>query len=153
VARRHTRQRRVILEVLQAVSSHPSAVELHELVRRRLPQVSLGTVYRNLDLLAGQGMVEKLEYSGGDARYDANTTRHDHFRCVRCGRVDDVMLPPLELARPEGHDLRGYELISHRLEFLGVCPRCRQSSTPKRTTASETEAGSTTTFSGDLKHA
>ena len=58
--RRKTRQRRVILEELQSVKSHPTAIELFELVRRRLPRVSLGTVYRNLDLLARAGFIEKL---------------------------------------------------------------------------------------------
>ena len=86
--RRKTRQRQVILEELQAVTSHPTAVELHELVRRRLPKVSLGTVYRNLDLLARMGVIEKLEHSGGEARFDANTAEHDHFalRALRPNR-------------------------------------------------------------------
>ena len=94
--RRKTRQRQVILEELQAVTSHPTAVELYQLVRRRLPRVSLGTVYRNLDLLARMGLIEKKEHSGGEARFDANTAQHDHLRCVRCGRVDDLPTPPLE---------------------------------------------------------
>ena len=136
--RRNTRQRQLILEQLQAVTSHPTAVELYELVRRRLPKISLGTVYRNLDLLTRMGMVQKLEYSSGDARFDANTAPHDHLRCVRCGRVDDTMAPPLDLARPVDDDLHGYQVIGHRLEYLGICPRCRQTSAcvwPRRQTA------------------
>ncbi|MEI8376505.1 MAG: transcriptional repressor [Planctomycetota bacterium] len=131
---RKTRQRQVIIEELQAVTSHPTAAELYELVRPRLPRVSLGTVYRNLDLLARMGLIEKLEHSGGEARFDANTAEHDHLRCVRCGRVDDVRALPLDLARPEEDDLRGYEILGHHLEFLGICLGCRQSSQTKQAT-------------------
>jgi Fur family ferric uptake transcriptional regulator len=116
----------VILDELRAVVSHPTAGELHEIVRKRLPHVSLGTVYRNLDLLAQQGAIKKLDYAGGEARYDGNLSHHDHLRCIHCGRVDDLMIPPLELLQPEGNHLRGYELLGHRLEFIGLCPRCRQ---------------------------
>jgi len=124
--RRNTRQRQVILDELKALTSHPTAVELHEIVRRRLPKISLGTVYRNLDLLARLGRIEKLEHAGGEARYDANTEEHDHLRCTRCGRVDDIMTPPLDLGRPEDHHLRGYEVHGRRLEYLGICPACRE---------------------------
>ena len=151
--RRSTRQRQVILEELQAVTSHPTAVELLELVRGRLPRVSLGTVYRNLDLLHKMGLIEKLKYSSGDARFDANTAPHDHLRCARCGRVDDTMTPPLDIAPLEGHDLHGYELIGHHLEFIGICPRCRQASATTPASAADGTPGSESTISGESEHA
>jgi len=150
---RKTRQRQVILEELQAVTSHPTAVELHGLVRRRLPRVSLGTVYRNLDLLARMGLIEKLEHSGGETRFDANTAGHDHLRCVLCGRVDDSVTAPLELARPKDHDLRGYEILGHRLEYLGICPCCRQSSQTKQATEVSVTPGSAPTIPGESQDA
>jgi Fur family transcriptional regulator, ferric uptake regulator len=123
---RNTRQRQVLLEELCKVTSHPTASELYEIVRQRLPSVSLGTVYRNLDLLARMGMIQKLERADGEARFDGNTERHDHVRCVRCGAVADVDGPPVAVV-PEGKiDFRGYELLGHRLEFVGICPRCRK---------------------------
>ena len=149
--RRKTRQRQVILEELQAVTSHPTAVELYQLVQRRLPRVSLGTVYRNLDLLRRMGLIERLENSGGEARFDANTSQHDHLRCLHCGRVDDVTTP-LELARPEDHDLHGYEVIGHRLEFIGICPRCRQSAS-RQCSAANRIPGSAPTLPGETEHA
>ena len=94
---RNTRQRQVILEELQKLTSHPTAAGLYEIVRRRLPKISLGTVYRNLELLARTGLIQKLEFGGGEARFDGNVDRHDHVRCVRCGRVDDISAPPLDL--------------------------------------------------------
>jgi Fur family ferric uptake transcriptional regulator len=130
--RRKSRQRDVIFDELCSITSHPTAVELHDLVRKRLPSVSLGTVYRNLELLAQMGLIEKLEYSSGEARFDANVSEHDHLRCVQCGRVDDLSMPPLVLPPPEDHYLRGYELLGHRLEFIGLCPSCRQASASGR---------------------
>jgi len=122
---RNTRQRQVILEELQRAASHPTAVGLFGLVRRRLPKISLGTVYRNLELLVRMGAVQKLEFEG-EARFDGNVERHDHLRCVGCGRVDDLFGPPLDLLGGESDDLCGYEILGHRLEFFGLCPACRR---------------------------
>ena len=122
---RNTRQRQVILEELQKLTSHPTAAVLYTIVRRRLPKISLGTVYRNLELLARMGMVQKLELAGGEARFDGRVARHDHVRCVRCGRVDDVSAPPLDLFEGAANDWGGYQILGHRLEFFGICPQCR----------------------------
>ena len=92
---RITRQRVVILDELRKVRCHPTATGLYEIVRRQLPKVSLGTVYRNLELLARMGTIRKLEFSGTEARFDGDIGRHDHIRCVRCDRVDDVGGDPL----------------------------------------------------------
>jgi len=126
---RNTPQRRIILEELQKVSSHPTAVELYEMVRRRMPKISLGTVYRNLDLLADMGAIAKLDLTGTEARFDGDPAPHYHVRCVRCGRVDDLDGLP---ANPIGNQPRqagGYEILGHRLEFVGICPRCRNERT------------------------
>ncbi|MHC4177111.1 MAG: Fur family transcriptional regulator [Planctomycetota bacterium] len=125
---RNTRQREVILEELRKLSSHPTAVGLYEIVRQRLPRISLGTVYRNLDLLATSGAIQKLDPGGSQARFDGNVDRHDHVRCVGCGRVDDLCGAPLDLAGVKRNDCNGYEVLGYRLEFVGVCPRCREQS-------------------------
>ncbi len=122
---RNTRQRQVILEELQKLTSHPTAATLYEIVRRRLPKVSLGTVYRNLDLLTQMGMVGKLEFSGGEARFDGDLACHDHVRCVRCGRLDDVQGEPLDLPEKQYQNCDGYEIVGHRLELLGICAACQ----------------------------
>src|SRR5499425_1903888 len=80
---RLTGPRRVILEVLRGTESHPTAEWVHRVVRRRLPRVSLGTVYRNLRLLVAEGLVQELP--GPHARFDGNTSEHHHFTCVGCG--------------------------------------------------------------------
>jgi len=103
---------------------HPTAVELFERVRRRLPRISLGTVYRNLDLLTEMGTIQKLDLSGAEARFDGNLHPHYHVRCQRCGRVNDVGGPPTSLVGGRLTHAAGYEILGHRLEFVGVCPAC-----------------------------
>jgi Fur family transcriptional regulator, ferric uptake regulator len=121
---RKSKQRQVILEELQKVVSHPTAMELYELVRRRLPKISLGTVYRNLELLSRFGKIQKLGVGGGEARFDGNPMPHDHIRCVKCGRVGDISGPPLEVLPGVKNDFSGFRVLGHRVEFSGLCPEC-----------------------------
>jgi len=123
--RRNTPQRRIVLEELKGVTSHPTAVELYEIVRRRLPKISLGTVYRNLELLSRMGTIQKLEIGGSQARFDGNPDRHCHVRCVRCGRVDDVHGLSEDLIAEAPKEAGGYKILGRRLEFIGICPDCR----------------------------
>src|SRR5262245_10321608 len=85
---RRTRAREVVLDVVRGTDSHPTAEQVHGLVRRRLPRVSLGTVYRNLRRLVETGLVKELP--GPHARFDGNATDHHHFTCTECGRIVDV---------------------------------------------------------------
>ena len=121
---RNTKQRQVILEELQKLHSHPTAAGLYRIVSCRLPKISLGTVYRNLDLLAKAGVIQKLEFGSDEARFDGNRTPHDHIRCVKCGRVDDIHRPSLDLSGGARNDFNGYSVLGHRVEFFGVCPQC-----------------------------
>ena len=125
-SQRNTRQRRVILEELRKLSSHPTAADLYEIVRRHLPRISLGTVYRNLELLARMDLIQKLEISGTEARFDGNPDRHYHVRCVRCERVDDLHEVPDDPMKGGFEELDGYEILGYRLEFFGICPECRK---------------------------
>lgn len=123
---RMTHQRRIILEELKKVSSHPTADGVYEMVRLRLPRISLGTVYRNLEILSGCGMIQKLEMGGAQRRFDGNAKNHYHVRCIRCDRLKDVPIEPITAI---GDALSGnidYEIIGHRLEFIGICPQCRK---------------------------
>lgn len=120
---RMTRQRAVILEELRKVTSHPTADELYGLVRGRLPRISLGTVYRNLDFLTETGEILKLEAAGSTKRFDGNTAWHQHVRCTHCGRIGDVMTP----RTPPGIDglhAEGFAITGARVEYDGVCERC-----------------------------
>lgn len=121
-----TRQRRVILEELRKLESHPSADEVYEMARRRLPRISLGTVYRNLEILSEYGMIGKLELGGTQKRFDGNVRNHYHVRCIQCGSIKDVPMEPLTIIENTLNELTDYEIIGSRLEFIGVCPRCRK---------------------------
>jgi Fur family transcriptional regulator, peroxide stress response regulator len=124
---RFPRPRRVVLEVVRRTESHPTAEWVHRMVRRRLPRVSLGTVYRNLRVLVEEGLVQELP--GPHTRFDGNLGRHHHFNCTTCGRILDVEGPLCEpqtravSARVES--LTGLTITHHRIEFFGRCPACR----------------------------
>jgi len=120
--RRNTRQRQVVLEELRKVTSHPTATELYDMARQRLPKISIATVYRNLELLAQAGEITKLDLAGGEARFDGDASQHHHIRCTQCGRVEDAGGPAIQtdVTSPSGYEVTGY-----RLEFTGVCPDCK----------------------------
>ncbi len=121
---RMTRQRRVILEELRKVCTHPTADELHAMVRLRMPHISLGTVYRNLDLLAASNEVLKLESAGSMRRFDGNTKPHCHVRCVHCGCVADV--PMAQQAQPDVSyvHVKDFQITGARVEYDGICAAC-----------------------------
>ena len=119
-----TQQRKVILEELRKLHTHPSADEIYEVVRNRLPRISLGTVYRNLEVLSELGEIQKLELSGLLKRFDWDTKKHYHIRCVRCSRVDDAPIAPLNQLDNELYGATVFEIIGHNLEFTGLCPEC-----------------------------
>jgi Fur family transcriptional regulator, ferric uptake regulator len=123
---RNTQQRQVILDELRKLTSHPTAAALYSIVRNRLPKISLGTVYRNLEMLCRTGIIQKLDFGGGEARYDGTVENHYHIHCINCGRIDDVSAPPLDLQGGLGNDLGGYKILGHRFEYLGLCPECQQ---------------------------
>ena len=121
---RMTRQRKIILEEVRKVNTHPSADEIYEMVRLRLPRISLGTVYRNLEILSELGKIQKLQLSGSLKRFDWNTNKHYHIRCVQCNRVDDAPIAPLNQIEDELYQSTVFEIIGHNLEFVGLCPEC-----------------------------
>ena len=134
---RMTRQRKVILEELRKVNTHPSADELYEIVRKRLPRISLGTVYRNLEILSESGNIQKIEPGCSLKRFDGNPCEHYHIRCVSCGRVVDApMTPDLEIDLEQVNST-DFTIIGHKLEFLGLCPQCADKSDPAEMQASQ----------------
>lgn len=123
---RITKQRQIILDELMRVTSHPTADDLYQMVRQKLPRISLGTVYRNLETLAGLGMIQKLEVAGTQKRFDGNAATHYHIRCQRCGRVDDLDLRlNADLEKAAAEKTR-FTILRHRLEFTGLCPECQK---------------------------
>jgi len=124
---RMTPQRKVILEALQQVNTHPSADEVYEMVRKRLPRISLGTVYRNLEMLSELGEIRKMEFGGPMKRFDGNPTDHYHIRCVCCDSIVDAPMPQMAGLDHAVDVTTGYRILGHRLEFIGICPDCAES--------------------------
>ena len=123
---RMTRQREVILKELRKVDTHPSADEVYEMVRKHLPRISLGTVYRNLEILSECGEIQKLELGCTLKRFDGIAENHYHIRCIECDRVVDA---PADFNVAVHHDLKNatdFEITGHRLELIGICPDCLQ---------------------------
>lgn len=121
---RMTRQRRVILEEIRKLDEHPSAEEIYDLVRKRLPRISLGTVYRNLETLSELGEIQKLEFGGTIKRFDGHTEPHYHIRCNLCDCIDDAPMSLLKDIEDRVSSVTDYRIIGHRLEFVGLCPEC-----------------------------
>lgn len=121
---RMTNQRRIILEELCKLHTHPTVDELYAVVKARMPHISLGTVYRNLDLLAETGKVIKLSSGGTMRRFDGNTAPHRHIFCKVCGRVADVPCDAVPGTFEEAVHVPGFKVTAVRVEYDGICEEC-----------------------------
>ena len=125
--KRKTKQKEAILEVLRGTNSHPTADWVYNEVRKDIPNISLGTVYRNLRMLREGGEILELDLCGTLARFDARRDNHYHFRCEKCGRVFDVDMPVDEEMDRKATQNTGFKISCHRLEFRGICRECQRS--------------------------
>ncbi len=121
---RMTSQLDAILRQLQSPNVHLSADEIYSRVREEIPSVSLGTVYRNLEVLTRAGLLRKLNIAGNQKHYDGGLHRHYHVRCTECGRLSDVSAAPFGDINSSA-EADGFDIHDHELEFEGVCHACR----------------------------
>ena len=120
-----TNQRKVILEELSKVTSHPTADEVYDMARKRIPNISLATVYRNLEWLVAKKQVRCLYIAREKKRYDADISCHYHLRCTTCGKVSDLSIDKLEEVSVLLDGFRGLNGISdYEIEFKGICGTC-----------------------------
>jgi Fur family peroxide stress response transcriptional regulator len=125
---RLTVQRRAVLQAVLQRTDHPTAEQIFDALHRRLPGLSLATIYRILDKLVSVGVVRHLYHTGMPVRFDSTMQRHDHFTCTRCGKVVDLHSPTLDnLPLPEELP-EGYQIEQYSVQFYGLCADCR----PKR---------------------
>ncbi|MDL2288400.1 transcriptional repressor [Oscillospiraceae bacterium OttesenSCG-928-F05] len=122
--KKYSRQREAVMRALSMTDRHPTAAAIYTEVRKQIPNISLGTVYRNLGQLVENGLASKITTGDGTERFDCNPEQHDHFVCRECGEVSDVTGPPVHevLSIPaKGSDMRieGYNLVFH-----GLCGEC-----------------------------
>jgi len=121
--KRSTKQKRVIYEILANTDSHPTADWIYEQARQQIPTISLGTIYRNLQLMADENKILELNYGKGQSRFDGNPQPHYHFVCEKCGRVWDFS-PAVTGLTKMIIDAAPGKITSHRLECYGVCLDC-----------------------------
>ncbi|MFB0517389.1 MAG: Fur family transcriptional regulator [Candidatus Neomarinimicrobiota bacterium] len=120
---RRSKQRDTILKAVRGTDRHPTAEWIFDQVRREIPNISLGTVYRNLNQLADGNLLRRI-FDNGFVRYDGNPVRHDHFRCVRCHRIFDIHVPLEGIAEAITKDGK-FKVTGYSLEVTGECPECQ----------------------------
>jgi Fur family ferric uptake transcriptional regulator len=126
---RKSRQRDVVLAVVRSTMDHPTAGWVYRQARRTLPRIGLGTVYRNLKTLAEEGLIREIHTGGPYARFDGNTGRHYHIRCLACGRVNDLPMSVDTRLEEEAGRAMNYRILGHQVEIHGVCPLCQAQET------------------------
>jgi Fe2+ or Zn2+ uptake regulation protein len=125
---RMTRQRKAILKALKETDSHPTADQVYLMVRHQIPNVSLGTVYRNLEILCEEGAIQKLEMGRTQMRFDGRMDLHHHIRCVKCGCIGDIIIEPINLNDTMLASRTNFEITGYQLDFSGICPECKKKS-------------------------
>lgn len=122
---RKSTQKEAILRAVKGTRSHPTADWVYEQVRREIPNVSLGTIYRNLKSLKQEGEILELNFASTVSRFDGVTQNHYHFRCEQCGRIFDLDEPVDETLDDRIAQKTDFVVSNHRLEFCGLCQDCQ----------------------------
>ena len=125
-ARKYSRQRKLIKDFLISRKDHPTADIVYRSVRQENPNISLGTVYRNLTLLAEDGEIRRLDMGDGVDHFDADISPHYHFICRRCGSVIDLEMDNIETITERAAANFDGEIEGHVTYFSGICARCRE---------------------------
>ena len=121
IKRRNTRQRKIILDDVCSRCDHPDAEAIYNQVSKQDPNISLATVYRNLSVLADEGLINHIQLPDAD-RFDLTTEAHYHFICEKCGRLLDI---PIEYNKELDTSVEGgFVIHSHQTLFKGLCPEC-----------------------------
>lgn len=131
MAVRHSKQRDVIRDFLMGRKDHPTADMVYQHVRRENPNISLGTVYRNLTLLADRGEIRRIRVGDGADHFDADVSPHYHFVCTECGGVSDLEMDSIDsITEIAGANFDG-RIDGHVTYFYGTCGSCIKKAIPK----------------------
>jgi Fe2+ or Zn2+ uptake regulation protein len=125
---RNTKQRQAIFEAVERHGGHLTADEIHKLVKRRFPRLSLGTVYRNLRVLVALGCLRELDFGMAVTHFESIKDSHYHLICRVCGSISDVeapIEPCLNTLVAKARGIGGFQIEEHRLDFIGVCASCQ----------------------------
>ncbi len=121
-----TKQREVVLQVIQNAAQHLTANEVFDHAKGLLPTISFATVYNSLRYLKDAGHIAEIQFGNGASRFDKMTSRHDHALCNKCGKLVDMQLKlPAELVK-FASELSKFKLESIEVTLRGICPDCNQ---------------------------
>jgi Fur family ferric uptake transcriptional regulator/Fur family peroxide stress response transcriptional regulator len=122
--KRNTIQRSLVLAAVKELQCHVTADEVYDTLVKKHPDISKGTVYRNLNLLSDIGEIRKVEMPGGADRYDHLCHKHYHAKCIKCGRIFDVEMEFITDLEKSIKDTRGFAFTDHDIIFKGICLEC-----------------------------
>src|SRR5690625_4451220 len=123
---RMTSQRYAILEYLAAEGKHPTANEVYEDLKGQFPNMSVATVYNNLNFFTEAGIVKELRFGDGSSRYDLTDTQHYYAICNRCGKVVDFNYPGLKEAKKIVEETTQFKVDNHQFKVTGICRNCQK---------------------------
>ena len=123
---RYSKQKDEVLKVVLDACNHPDAKEVYNLVKKKIPNISLGTVYRNLNALCTEGKIIRILMKDGNDRFDKTLTDHNHVMCVKCGKVCDVslLLGSDKLKKIENET--GFKITGCNFNINGICKDCTE---------------------------
>jgi Fur family transcriptional regulator, peroxide stress response regulator len=120
-----TSQRQEIIGLLARDMTHPGAMDILKKVKKKVPQISMSTVYYTLDMLKKEGLIQEIEFYDRDNRYDVNVTNHINLICKKCGRIED--LPGgITLSYVQVQQKTDFQPVAMRYEYYGYCKNCRR---------------------------
>lgn len=124
--RRNTIQKQLVLDAVSSLACHATAEEVYAYVAKQHPSVGKGTVYRNLNILASEGAILKIEVPGKAEHFDHNVHSHYHVVCEKCSRMFDVDMDPLTDMKQRIRNTNGIDFLDYDLVFKGICPNCKR---------------------------
>ncbi len=123
---RKSRKRDRILELLKSTDKHPSADWIYDKLKREFPELSIATVYRNLNFLFEEGLIKKIDSGSSFDRFEANADQHYHFTCKQCGKIIDLPVPVDNTLHEIVNSNTSNIAHSHTIDFFGLCEECNK---------------------------
>ena len=124
VQRRFSKQRQIIYDMIVNNPVHPTADYIYNFLKEEYPDLSLGTVYRNLNVLCEMGLILKITSESDSEHYDGNTCNHYHFMCEKCNHIYDVDIPYFDGIEEKAQEKSPHKIKTHNLVFSGICKEC-----------------------------
>ena len=126
MVKRNTIQKQIVLDMVKELHNHPTADEVFNAIALRHPTISRGTVYRNLNSLADDGMLRKIKVPDAADRFDHFLEPHYHIKCIKCGNFEDLMVPYKQELVEEASKHTDYQITGYEVVFYGVCSKCNE---------------------------